>query len=148
VIFRILGAILLGGGSIGAFAGWMLTRWLDARAQRIAAAVRRRTDPDRKRSPRMVRGDRTGRVVPLVQCAQRYEHPGHLWHDPISAGMEEERWCDGRNADGTTPYDPGRRPNGRGALTDRPPPTMPPPKPGGLPPARPISDDDELEGRW
>jgi len=31
VIFRILGAILLGGGALGAAAGWMTIKYLDAR---------------------------------------------------------------------------------------------------------------------
>lgn len=33
-MWRVLEVILLGGGSIGALAGWLLTRWLDARTHR------------------------------------------------------------------------------------------------------------------
>lgn len=42
--------------------------------------------------------------LPLLGCPRGDQHPGHSWH----LGRDEA-WCDGLNADGTSPYDPARR---------------------------------------
>lgn len=45
--------------------------------------------------------------LPVLWCGVFDQHPGHAWSDPL-IDAEGERWCDGTNADGTTPYDPAR----------------------------------------
>lgn len=41
MIFRVLGSILLGGGMLGAAAGWMTIKYLDARRKQIAQRAKR-----------------------------------------------------------------------------------------------------------
>lgn len=47
----------------------------------------------------------SGEDVPLIACENWGEHMGHAWWGASHSGPEM-RWCDGRNADGSGPYDP------------------------------------------
>jgi len=80
VILKLLGSILLGGGAIGAGTGWLLVRWLDARAE----AVKRRVG----RGPR-------ANVIVAQRPAQRVEDvnlfaPGASW--PVADPAEVRLW--------------------------------------------------------
>lgn len=67
-------------------------------------------------TPKLDTGPKAGEVrvggvnVPLMTCSQMGEHVGHPWWPRMDEPMNpnELRWCDGRNADGSVPYDPTR----------------------------------------
>lgn len=47
--------------------------------------------------------------IRISACSRGDQHPGHVheaWDSATEASLEF--WCDGRNADGTSPYDPER----------------------------------------
>lgn len=46
----------------------------------------------------------------ILWCGNAAQHPAHTWESGAAvAGLEPDPlWCDGCNADGTTPYDPMR----------------------------------------
>lgn len=54
--------------------------------------------------------------LPVLWCGNIKQHPGHIWQHG-----RDEAWCDGCNADGTSPYDPARP-----GYEPEPPPPEPP----------------------
>jgi hypothetical protein len=54
----------------------------------------------------------------VLWCGEAAQHPSHQWFARDTGG---EFWCDGTNADGTSPYDPSRP-----GYEPEPPPPEPP----------------------
>lgn len=65
--------------------------------------------PDPGVPPHDVASSRPGEDLPVKQCSRYEQHEGHRWvAEPSETSTGGAAWCDGLNADGTAPYDPGR----------------------------------------
>lgn len=75
----------------------------------LSTPLEGRTLPDPGVPPYDVASSRPGEDLPVKQCSRDEQHEGHRWvAEPSETSTGGAAWCDGLNADGTAPYDPGR----------------------------------------